>query len=75
VGVELESLRTGMWFGEDADDAHDFVSGLLGWMLEGADVATRRRGLDALRVSLTAHETGGGVVYDSAAWIVTASRP
>ena len=26
-----------MWFGSNADDAHAFVLGLMGWMLEGLD--------------------------------------
>lgn len=26
-----------MWFGSDPDDAHRFVLGLLGWMLDGLD--------------------------------------
>ena len=44
-----KARREGMWFGTDADDAHEFVLGLLGWMLEGLDDAGRARALDALR--------------------------
>ena len=41
--VELDGTTAGMWFGNDADDAHRFVLGLMGWMLEGLDDAGRAR--------------------------------
>ena len=47
--IELDGAAPGMWFGTDVDDAHRFVVGLLGWMLEGLDDAGRARALDALR--------------------------
>jgi SAM-dependent methyltransferase len=72
--VELDAAREGMWFGTDADDACDFLIGFFAWMLEGLDDAGRRRATEALRATATAHETDEGVVYDSAAWIVTARR-
>ena len=72
--VELAGLRQPMWFGSDADNAHAFVLGLLGWMLQGFDDAGRDRALGDLRASLTAHDTGHGVCYESAAWIVQATR-
>ena len=74
VDVDLDGMNAGMWFGTDADDAYRFVLGLLGWMLEGLDDAGRSRALDALRSTTAAHETESGVVYESAAWIVTARR-
>jgi SAM-dependent methyltransferase len=75
TNVALEAASAGMWFGRDADDAHRFVIGLLGWMLDGLDDAGRARALDALRSTLAAHETHAGVVYESAAWIIRAVRP
>jgi SAM-dependent methyltransferase len=72
--VRLEGLTAPMHFGADAEDAHRFVLGQLGWMLEGLDEAGRARASDALRATLTAHETERGVLYDSAAWIITARR-
>jgi SAM-dependent methyltransferase len=72
--IELVDLRGGMWFGAEADDAHPFVLGLLGWMLDGLDDAGRTRALDDLRRNLAAHETPDGVLYDSAAWLVRAIR-
>ena len=44
-------------------------------MLEGVDATRRAQALDALRCTLAAHETDDGVIYDSAAWIVEATRP
>ena len=73
--VDLEAASTGMWFGTDADDAHRFVLGLMGWMLEGLDDAGRARALDALHASMAGHATPDGVFFESAAWIIQATRP
>jgi SAM-dependent methyltransferase len=73
--VGLDAVSDGMWFGTDADDAHRFVVGLLGWMLEPLDDDGRRRALDALHANLERHVTSDGVVYTSAAWLVRAVRP
>ena len=72
--VELEGMTTGMWFGNDADDAHRFVLGLMGWMLEGLDDAGRVRAIDALHETMAAHEGADGVRFESAAWITHATR-
>lgn len=74
TGVELEGTTAGMWFGEHADDAHRFVLGLMAWMLKGLDDAARARAVDALHATMTAHETPNGVLFDSAAWIINATR-
>ena len=73
--VELEGTTAGMWFGNDADDAHRFVIGLMGWMLEGLDEAGRTRAIDALHAAMAAHETPDGVLFESAAWTIQATRP
>jgi SAM-dependent methyltransferase len=75
TNIELEAASAGMWFGTDADDAQGFVLGLLGWMLEGLDDIGRDRARAALHASLSAHASDGGVIYDSAAWIIRATRP
>jgi SAM-dependent methyltransferase len=75
TNIELARSTAGMWFGTDADDAHRFVFGLLGWMLDGLDDTRRDQARAALGATLTAHETDRGVIYDSAAWIIRASRP
>ena len=64
-----------MWFGTDTDDADQFVLGLLGWMLAGLDDDRRAHALDALRSRMATHETPDGVVFDSAIWLVRATRP
>jgi SAM-dependent methyltransferase len=74
TNVELESSVARMWFGADAEDAGRFVLGLMGWMLQGLDDADRARAVDALRATMTAHETVGGVELGSAAWIIEAVR-
>jgi SAM-dependent methyltransferase len=72
--VELEGTTAGMWFGTDADDAHRFVLGLMGWMLDGLDEAGRTRASDNLHATVAAHQTPKGVTFDSAAWTITATR-
>ena len=74
TGVEVDGVEQAMWFGADAPEAHDGVLGVLGWMLEGLDDATRSAALDALDATLAAHLTHHGVVYGSAAWIIRARR-
>ena len=63
-----------MWFGSDADDAHAFAAGLLGWMLDGLGDDQRGRALDALRATISKRQTTGGVVYESRAWLIRARR-
>ncbi len=72
--VELEGTTAAMWFGDDADDAHRFVLGLMGWMLEGLDDAGRARAIAALHATMAAHETPDGVLFESAAWTIQATR-
>jgi len=64
-----------MWFGSDAEDAHAFVRGLLGWMLDGLDDTQRGHALGSLHATLTAHGTGQGVCCQSATWLIRATRP
>lgn len=73
--VTFEGTTSGMWFGNDADDAHRFVLGLMGWMLNGLDDAGRARAIDALHATMAGHETPDGVLFESAAWITQATRP
>jgi hypothetical protein len=62
-----------MWFGTDARDAHPFVLGLMGWMLDRLDHTRRQKASDDLRTTLDAHDTGAGVCFESAAWLIQAS--
>jgi SAM-dependent methyltransferase len=63
--------------GNDTDDAYRFVSGLQPVlnMLEDLDEATTAEALDNLREVVAAHETPEGVIFRSAAWVVTARKP
>ena len=70
--IELDGTTAGMWFGNDADDANQFVLGLMGWILEGLDDARRAQALDNLRISFAAHDSGRGVFYESATWTINA---
>jgi SAM-dependent methyltransferase len=63
-----------MWFGIDAADAHAFILGGQGWMLDGLDDAGRAAALDALRATTDAHQGPDGVTFASATWITTARR-
>jgi len=72
--IELDGLRRPMWFGSDAEDACAFVLGLMGWMIQDLDDAGRGRALRNLRATLNRHDTGPGVFYESATWIITATR-
>jgi hypothetical protein len=72
--VTLQPVSADMWFGTDAEDAHRFVLGQLGWMLDGLDDAGRARAEEALRATARAHETGDGVLFGSAAWLIRALR-
>jgi SAM-dependent methyltransferase len=74
TAVEMHARRAPMWFGHDTDDAHRFVVGLMGWMLQGLDEGGRRSALDSLRATLALHLTVHGVLYDSATWTVHTSR-
>jgi len=63
--------------GTDAGDAYGFVIGLrvIQMLLEDLDEATRAQALDNLRATMVDHQTGDGVIFGSAAWIMTARKP
>jgi len=73
--AEFQAVSKPFYVGTDAEDAFGYILGFAGWMLEGLDEAGRSRALEALRASLVRHDTGSGVSYDSAAWLITARRP
>ena len=53
--IDLDPTTAPMWFGNDADDAHRFALGLMGWMLNGLDEAGRAGAIDALQSTMAAH--------------------
>jgi len=64
-----------MWFGRDADDAYQLLSGLMEWMLTGLDATGRARALGDLRATIDAHDTHDGVLFEAATWTIRAIRP
>ena len=73
VEVTVEGNRAPMWFGADAADAHQFILGLMGWMLDGLDDEGRAVARDALQAVTDAHQSVDGVTFASATWITTAT--
>ena len=73
--VTLDALHEPMWFGSDPDDAHRFVLGLMGWMLDGLDDTWRQHALDALSATLTAQAGSDGITFASGTWLIRAVRP
>src|SRR5262249_31709497 len=63
-----------MWFGSDLLDAHRFVLGLMGWMLDGLDEPDRQWALAAVKSTLAAHAGRDGVTFHSGAWLIEARR-
>ncbi|HEX5588484.1 MAG TPA: methyltransferase domain-containing protein [Acidimicrobiia bacterium] len=77
VDVALDAVAHPMEHGRTVDEALANVRGM-GYaqgLLQSLDAAGRARALDALRASHEAHDTGAGVCYGSATWIISASRP
>lgn len=74
--VSLEAVGEPMYFGADAEDSFGFVSqmGFARGLLQDLDDAGREQALASLRATIAAHDTGEGVLFDSAAWLVTARR-
>lgn len=70
--VSFQELHEPMNFGPTADDAFDFVSAQMGWMLEGLDDDGRDSAVDALRTTIAEHTGSRGVTYQSATWIIQA---
>lgn len=62
--------------GPSAGEAYSFVVGMTPvlMLLADLDEATKARGLEALREMTITHETADGVVFGSAAWVITARK-
>ncbi|MET0997218.1 MAG: SAM-dependent methyltransferase, partial [Marmoricola sp.] len=71
---QLHDVREPMYLGATADEAIAFMHGLNAWMVRDVDEATRVRALDALARTMREHEGPDGVTFDSATWLVTATR-
>ena len=67
-----------MWVGADADDAWTFVSemGFVRGLTDGPrPTTTKTRAMTDLRTAIDDHETDDGVLFGSAAWLITAGQP
>ena len=74
--VELNEVTEQVFLGENATDATEFLqgTGMARLLFEGADAATERKAIDAVRGVLEAHEQPQGTWLGSAAWLVAARR-
>lgn len=74
--VQFTDVHEPVYYGPDTATALDSVLRLLKFqdLLADLDAATAEQARTRLRATLAAHDTGGGVYFDSRAWIVTARR-
>ena len=75
--VGFTDVHEPVYYGPDSATAFDVVLRLLGVkeLLADLDAAAAEQARTRLRATLAAHDTGGGVYFDSRAWIVTATLP
>lgn len=72
--VAFTSLVEPTIYGRTVEEAHTFLLGLLGGMLQDHDQQRRREAVEAFRSTLAAHQTADGIQFGSATWLVTARR-
>jgi SAM-dependent methyltransferase len=74
--VAVEAVEEPIWLGTDGADAFGYLRtmGVTRGLLNDLDEATAARALDTLRETLAAHATADGVLFGSAAWLITARR-
>jgi ubiquinone/menaquinone biosynthesis C-methylase UbiE len=72
---ELRDLRRRMYFGATAEEATAFMGEFNAWMLRDLDAERKAGALEALATTMREHEHSEGVAFDSATWLVTATRP
>ncbi len=72
--VEFEAIDEPMKFGSDADDAFGFIrsQGVVKGLTDDLDDAAKAQAFEDLRAVVKSHETGDGVLLDTAAWLITA---
>jgi hypothetical protein len=72
--VAFSEVHEPVYYGPDGATALDAMLRLLKYedLLAGLDATTAEQARTRLRATLDAHDTGGGVYFDSRAWIVTA---
>ena len=72
--VSFTDVHEPVYYGPDSATAFDAVLGLWEYLLADLDAAAAEQARTRLRTTLDAHNTDGGVYFDSRAWIVTARR-
>jgi SAM-dependent methyltransferase len=74
VDIDLAEVDEPLRFGADADDAFSFVRtlGITRGLTHDLDDASTAAALDALRRTLSKHESNEGVLFDGSAWLITA---
>jgi SAM-dependent methyltransferase len=74
--ISIDGLHEPMWFGNTADDAVRFVTGLGAFaaLLRDLEPDARDAALARLHDRIGAHWTSDGVQYPSAMWLITATR-
>ncbi|HET9727986.1 MAG TPA: methyltransferase domain-containing protein [Acidimicrobiia bacterium] len=74
--VEIIDVPGTNRLGDNADDAFGFFreSGIVHGLTEGLDAADKQRALDALYALFVERESAEGVVFPSAAWLITARK-
>lgn len=77
IDIDHEAVRGRFLFGAHADDATAFArrTSVAQSLLANLDDASKAHALDALSEAMQAHMTPDGVLFDSAAWFITARRP
>jgi SAM-dependent methyltransferase len=75
--VGLEDVDEPFVLGRDVEHAWDFAQGIgvVRGLLADLGPKDRERALAQLRATIETHDTGNGVVFDSRAWLITATRP
>ncbi|HEV2071990.1 MAG TPA: methyltransferase domain-containing protein [Acidimicrobiales bacterium] len=77
VDVQLEEVDEPVEIGADAEDAFAFVGtfGITKGLTQDLDEDSRARAFDGLRRITRDYETDDGVLFGSAAWLITAGLP
>jgi hypothetical protein len=75
--VDVTGVHEPVYYGPDTASA---LRGMLSLqmtkdLLAPLDAARTGRALGQLRAALATHQSGGGVFFDSRAWLITARRP
>lgn len=70
--IVVREARRPMSFGTTARGAYDFVLGQLGWLVADLDDTRREAALRELMQTMEEHDSGDGVRFGSAMWLIAA---